>query len=170
MITIQPREPGPRCAPSAPGSMTCVTPRSGNRHTSDRQQHETSAPESARQNRYTDPLHTASADRSHFFATELVNSGLPIHIGAALLGHLSIQTTRGYVAVFDEDVVQHYAAFLAGRRAIRPTDEYRQVTPAEWQEFEEHFGKRKVELGSCGRPYGTHASMSMPASGVPSCT
>uniref|UniRef100_UPI003CD0C111 hypothetical protein n=1 Tax=Saccharothrix mutabilis TaxID=33921 RepID=UPI003CD0C111 len=41
---------------------------------------------------------------------------MPIHIGAALLGHLNIQTTRGYVAVFD---------------------------------------KRKVELGSCGRPYGT---------------
>ncbi|MDW5328377.1 site-specific integrase [Plantactinospora sp. KLBMP9567] len=27
-------------------------------------------------------------------ATELINSGLPIHIGAALLGHLNIQTTR----------------------------------------------------------------------------
>ncbi len=31
------------------------------------------------------------------FATELVNGGLPIHIGAAVLGHLSLQTTRGYV-------------------------------------------------------------------------
>jgi hypothetical protein len=57
--------------------------------------------------------------------------------------------------VFDEDVVQHYAAFLAGRRAIRPTEEYRTVTNAEWDEFEDHFDKRKVELGSCGRPYGT---------------
>jgi site-specific recombinase XerD len=94
-------------------------------------------------------------DFRRIFATELVNSGLPIHIGAALLGHLNIQTTRGYVAVFDEDVVQHYAAFLAGRRAIRPTEEYRTVTTAEWDEFEEHFDKRRVELGSCGRPYGT---------------
>jgi hypothetical protein len=25
----------------------------------------------------------------------------------------------------------------------------------EWSEFEEHFDRRKVELGSCGRPYGT---------------
>ena len=25
----------------------------------------------------------------------------------------------------------------------------------EWEEFEEHFDKRKVELGTCGRPYGT---------------
>jgi site-specific recombinase XerD len=36
-------------------------------------------------------------DFRRIFATELVNSGLPIHIGAALLGHLNIQTTRGYV-------------------------------------------------------------------------
>jgi hypothetical protein len=28
----------------------------------------------------------------------LVNHGLPIHIGAALLGHLNLETTRGYVA------------------------------------------------------------------------
>jgi hypothetical protein len=25
----------------------------------------------------------------------------------------------------------------------------------EWREFEEHFEKRKLELGTCGRPYGT---------------
>lgn len=83
MITVQPRGPGLRCALPAPGDMTCVTPKSGNRHTADHHQHETSAPESARQNRYTGPLHTASADRRHVFATDLVNNGLPIHIGAA---------------------------------------------------------------------------------------
>ncbi|MEV0492207.1 hypothetical protein [Streptomyces atratus] len=49
----------------------------------------------------------------------MVNSGLPIHIGAALLGHLSIQTTRGYVAVFDERVIRHYQAHLHQRRAVR---------------------------------------------------
>jgi hypothetical protein len=27
----------------------------------------------------------------------------------------------------------------------------------EWSEVEEHFDRRKVELGSCGRPYGTHS-------------
>jgi site-specific recombinase XerD len=63
------------------------------------------------------------------FATELVNSGLPIHIGAALLGHVNIQTTRGYVALFDEDVITHYQQFLDGCRAQRPEDEYR--TPVE---------------------------------------
>jgi hypothetical protein len=155
VITIQPREPRPRWALSAPDGMTCVTPRNGNRHTADHHRHETSAAEPARQNRYTNPLHTASANRRHFFTTELVNNGLPIHIGAALLGHLSVQTTRGYVAVFNEDLIRHYQAFLGRRRQLRPADEYRPPTDTEWTEFEEHFDKRKVELGTCGRPYGT---------------
>lgn len=94
-------------------------------------------------------------DFRRIFATELVNSGLPIHIGAALLGHLNIQTTRGYVAVFDEDVVRHYQEHLHHRRQVRPEGEYRDTTEQEWGEFEEHFDRRKVELGSCGRPYGT---------------
>ncbi|MFJ9530822.1 tyrosine-type recombinase/integrase [Streptomyces cyaneofuscatus] len=49
-------------------------------------------------------------DFLRIFITELVNSGLPIHIGAALLGHLNVQTTRGYVAVCDEDVIHHPGA------------------------------------------------------------
>ncbi|MEU6934417.1 site-specific integrase [Streptomyces sp. NPDC046374] len=94
-------------------------------------------------------------DFRRIFATDLVNSGLPIHIGAALLGHLNIQTTRGYVAVFDDDIVRHYQQFLDQRRQLRPQEEYRDPTSEEWSEFQEHFDKRKVELGSCGRPYGT---------------
>lgn len=97
----------------------------------------------------------APHDFRRLFATELVNNGLPIHIGAALLGHLDIQTTRGYVAVFPEDVITHYQLFLARRRAQRPDGEYRKPNGQEWQDFQQHFDKRKVELGSCGRPYGT---------------
>jgi site-specific recombinase XerD len=94
-------------------------------------------------------------DFRRIFATELVNSGLPIHIGAALLGHLNIETTRGYIAVFAEDIVAHYQTYLANRRTLRPTDEYKPVTDSEWTEFDEHFDKRKVELGTCARPYQT---------------
>ena len=94
-------------------------------------------------------------DFRRLFATDLVNNGLPIHIGAAVLGHLNVQTTRGYVAVFEEDVVRHYQQFLDRRRAQRPAGEYRTPAVAEMTEFEEHFDKRRVELGSCGRPYGT---------------
>ena len=107
----------------------------------------------------TDPAFTDAVFTPHdfrrIFATELVNCGLPIHIGATLLGHLNIQTTRGYVAVFDEDVIRHYQQFLHRRRAQRPAEEYGPVTDTEWAEFEEHFDRRKVELGTCARPYGT---------------
>jgi hypothetical protein len=94
-------------------------------------------------------------DFRRLLATDLVNNGLPIHIGAALLGHLNLQTTRGYVAVFNEDVVRHYQGFLDRRRKARSMDEYKPVTDAEWSEFEEHFDRRKVELGGCARPYGS---------------
>jgi site-specific recombinase XerD len=65
-------------------------------------------------------LHFSPHDFRRLFATDLVNHGLPIHIGAALLGHLNLETTRGYVAVFNEDVVRHYQAHLARRRQMRP--------------------------------------------------
>ena len=94
-------------------------------------------------------------DFRRLLATDLVNNGLPIHIGAALLGHLNLETTRGYVAVFNEDVIRHYQAFLDRRRQARPAGEYRTVTQPEWLGFEEHFDQRKVELGGCARPYGT---------------
>ncbi|MGH3600668.1 MAG: site-specific integrase [Pseudonocardiaceae bacterium] len=100
-------------------------------------------------------MHFTPHDFRRLLATDLVNNGLPIHIGAALLGHLNIQTTQGYVAIFEEDVIRHVQDFLASRRVMRPQEEYRPATEEEWQEFEEHFDKRKVELGSCGRPYGT---------------
>jgi integrase len=35
-------------------------------------------------------------DFRRLFSTEIIDGGLPIHIGAALLGHLNLQTTQGY--------------------------------------------------------------------------
>lgn len=102
--------------------------------------------------------HFRTHDFRRLFATDLVNHGLPIHIGAALLGHMNLETTRGYVAVFEEEVVRHYQAHLQRRREMRPVSEYRSVTREEWIEFEEHFDKRKLELGNCGRPYATPCS------------
>ena len=43
------------------------------------------------------PVRFTPHDFRRIFTTDVVNSGLPIHIGATLLGHLNIQTTRGYV-------------------------------------------------------------------------
>ena len=44
---------------------------------------------------------------------------------------------------------------MARRRAERPIEEYRDPTDEELKEFGEHFGRRKIELGNCVRPYGT---------------
>lgn len=45
---------------------------------------------------------------------------------------------------------------LARLQALRDAgDVPMTVTDDEWAEFQAHFDKRKVELGSCGRPYDT---------------
>jgi hypothetical protein len=51
--------------------------------------------------------------------------------------------------------VRLHQDFLARRRALRPADECGPVDAEQWSEFEEHFDKRKVELGNCDRPYGS---------------
>lgn len=94
-------------------------------------------------------------DFRRVFATETVNSGLPIHIAAKLLGHLDLNTTQGYVAVYPQEVIRHYRAFIDQGRARRPREEYREPSDAEWAEFRDHFQLRKVALGTCERPYGT---------------
>jgi hypothetical protein len=96
-----------------------------------------------------------SHDFRRLFATEAVNNGLPIHIAAKLLGHTDLNTTRGYVAVYEDEVVRHYQTHLARRRGFRPPHEYRQPSDAEWQEFAQHFRRRQMALGECYRPYGT---------------
>lgn len=94
-------------------------------------------------------------DFRRVFATDAISTGLPIHIIAKLLGHQNINTTQGYAAVFDEDVIRHFRTYVDRRRSLRPTEDYRAPTDAELEEFHAHFLKRKVELGSCGRAYGT---------------
>jgi len=78
--------------------MTCVTSKAGNRHTLRHQQRETSALESARQNRYTDPLHTASADRSRTLAMELAYRPGGVLAAKVHLKHVAVATTEGYAS------------------------------------------------------------------------
>lgn len=59
------------------------------------------------------------------------------------------------MAIHPQDVFNHYDQFLERRRATRPSHEYREPTPDELQVFFDHFGRRRVELGDCVRPYGS---------------
>ncbi|WP_255512245.1 tyrosine-type recombinase/integrase [Kribbella sp. VKM Ac-2571] len=101
-------------------------------------------------------VHFTTHDFRRIFATDALASGLPPHIVQVLLGHKSIATTQGYAAIYPQDVIRHHRTWIGQRRLTRPSEEYRRPTPAEWEEFEDHFVKRKVSLGSCGRAYGTN--------------
>ena len=61
----------------------------------------------------------------------------------------------GYKAVYPEEAINGHRAFIARRRALRPSEEYRTPTDAEWEEFLGHFERRRVALGDCGRAYAT---------------
>ncbi len=94
-------------------------------------------------------------DFRRLFITEAIMSGLPPHIAQVIAGHRDINVTISYKAVYPEEAIQAHLAFLARRRALRPTDEYRVPTDSEWQEFLGHFERRKVATGTCGRAFGT---------------
>jgi integrase len=74
------------------------------------------------------PLEFKPHDFRRIFTTEAVAAGLPVHIAARLLGHASVTTIEPYLAVFQEDLIRSYRAFLDTRRAARPAEEYREPT------------------------------------------
>ena len=94
-------------------------------------------------------------DFRRIFNTDAVLNGLPPHIAQIIAGHRDINVTLGYKAIYPEEAIQAHLAFLARRRALRPSEEYRIPTDDEWQEFLGHFERRKVSIGSCGRGFGT---------------
>jgi hypothetical protein len=101
------------------------------------------------------PLRCTPHDFRRLFVTDAVMNGMPPHIAQLICGHQDINTTMGYKAVHPEEVINGHRAFIARRRATRPSAEYRTPTDAEWEEFLGHFERRKVALGTCGRAFGT---------------
>ncbi len=82
-----------------------------------------------------EPLEWRPHDFRRIFVTDALRSGLPPHIAAKICGHAVLDTTMGYAAIYPDDVVAHHRAFIARRRAGRPSEEYRDLTAAEWDEF-----------------------------------
>jgi integrase len=102
------------------------------------------------------PIAFTPHDFRRVFATEALAAGLPPHIIQKLLGHASLSTTQGYAAIFPDDIIRSHRAFTENRRQLRPSQEYRPVTSQEWDDFEQHFAKRKIAIGDCMRAYGTN--------------
>jgi hypothetical protein len=101
------------------------------------------------------PLHFTPHDFRRMFITDAVLNGLPPHIAQVIAGHRDIGVTMGYKAVYPDEAITAHLAFIARRRKLRPTEEYRQPTDEEWQQFLGHFERRKVSVGTCGRAFGT---------------
>jgi len=101
------------------------------------------------------PLRYTFHDFRRLFITDAIMHGMPPHIAQLVAGHRDINTTMGYKAVYPEEVINGHRAFIARRRALRPSEEYRTPTEEEWAEFIGHFEHRKVAVGDCGRSYDT---------------
>ena len=101
------------------------------------------------------PMRYTFHDFRRLFITDAIVHGMPPHIAQLVAGHRDINTTMGYKAVYPEEVINGHRAFIARRRALRPSEEYRTPTDAEWAEFVGHFERRKVAIGDCGRSYDT---------------
>ena len=102
-----------------------------------------------------EPLRFTPHDFRRLFITDAILNGLPPHIAQVIAGHSDINTTIGYNTIYPDDTIRAHRAFLARRRSLRPSEEYRTPTQAEWEEFLGHFQRRKVSLGTCARSFGT---------------
>ena len=100
-------------------------------------------------------------DFRRLFAAELVGTGLPLHIVSTLLGHLNLETTRGYTAVFPEHVTQAHDAFIERRRQTRPDDVFRGASDEEW-------GNSNSISSFDGSPW-AHATAPMPPAREHAC-
>ena len=102
------------------------------------------------------PLRFTPHDFRRIFITDAVMNGLPPHIAQVIAGHQDIGVTMGYKAVYPEETITAHRAFIARRRTLRPSEEYREPTDDEWQQFLGHFQRRKVSVGTCGRAFGSN--------------
>jgi site-specific recombinase XerD len=84
------------------------------------------------------PLRFLPHDFRRILITDAIMHGMPPHIAQLVAGHRDINVTIGYKAVYPEEVINAHRAFIARRRALRPSEEYRTPTDEEWDEFLGH--------------------------------
>lgn len=57
---------------------------------------------------------------------------MPPHIAQLILGHDDISTTMGYKTAYPEEAIRGHRVFITRRRELRPSEEYRSRSDAEW--------------------------------------
>ncbi|MGW7173854.1 tyrosine-type recombinase/integrase [Streptomyces xanthophaeus] len=105
-------------------------------------------------------------DFRRMFITDAIMNGPPPHIAQVIAGHENVETTMRYKAVYPEEAIEAYRAFIARRRSERPSAEYRTPTEAEWDDFLAHFEKRNVPSASVPAPFQRLVFTSTPVSDV----
>ena len=64
---------------------------------------------------------TPSTTSDRLFITDAILHGMPPHIAQLVAGHRDINTTMGYKAVYPDEAINGHRAFIARRRALRPS-------------------------------------------------
>ena len=82
--------------------------------------------------------------------------GMPPHIAQLIAGHRDINTTMGYKAVYPEEAINGHRAFIARRRALRPSRGIPRPRPSRnGPSSSATSSAARSPLGDCGRSYGT---------------
>ncbi|MDX3193947.1 site-specific integrase [Streptomyces sp. MN03-5084-2B] len=115
------------------------------------------------------PLHCTPHDFRRMFASEAVGSGLPVHIIARLLGHANINTTQAYMAIFDEQLVRAYRAFLDQRRAQRPSPNTASPPTRSGASSSSTFNAANSPSANADALTARRASTNTPTSAAPAC-
>jgi len=113
------------------------------------------------------PLIFKPHDFRRIFTTDAILNGMPPHIAQMILGHHRINTTMGYKAVYPQEAISGHRAFIARRRQLRPSEEYRSPSDTEWDEFLDHFERPASHSATADAPTPPAASTSTPASDAP---
>jgi hypothetical protein len=102
------------------------------------------------------PLLFSPHDFRRLFITDAILNGMPPHIAQLVVGHGDINTTMGYKAAYPEEVINGHRAFIARRRATRPSEEYRTPT-------DPHGRSSWATSNAAASPWATAAEPTAPA-------
>ena len=105
-------------------------------------------------NRYTNPLHTASADRRHTLGTWLINRDVPQHVVQKILDHDTPEMTAHYARLSDKTVRGHWEK----ARKVSAAGQIVQVSPdgplgdAAWAKHQLSRATQALPNGYCQLP------------------